>query len=231
MKKPIALVLGFLVGFGGYFAYKALTPCCEGEAKCVKHETAAASLAPGTEDVEAYDIGSVAANFTLKNAQNGQMQSLDDLKGANGAIVIFTCNTCPYAVMYEDRINDLHAEFAGKGYPVIAINPNDPDIKPGDSFDAMKERIDSKGFEFAYLFDADQSVYPVWGATKTPHVFLLDASNTIKYIGAIDNNAQDASAADTKYLADAIGAVTAGNDPAPATTKAVGCSIKAKKKM
>ena len=208
-----------------------MTPCCEDPSKCVKKETVAASLAPEADIAEAYDIGSVAANFSMKNAQNDQTQTLNDLKGDNGSIVIFTCNTCPYAVMYEDRINDLHAEFAPKGYPVIAINPNDPDIKPGDSFDAMKDRIASKGFEFAYLFDADQSVYPVWGATKTPHVFLLDASNTIKYIGAIDNNAQDASAADTKYLADAIASVAAGNDPSPATTRAVGCSIKAKKKM
>lgn len=231
MKKPLVLVLAFLAGIGAYWAYNTMTPCCEESAKSAKTVTAAASLASNINMPEAYDIGSVASNFSMKNAQNGEMASLNDLKGENGAIVIFTCNTCPYAVMYEDRINDLHAKFASQGYPVIAINPNDPEIKPGDSFAAMKERIDSKGFEFAYLFDADQSVYPVWGATKTPHVFLLDENNVIKYIGAIDNNAQDASAVSTKYLEDAIASVVAGNDPTPATTKAVGCSIKAKKKM
>jgi len=239
MKKPLLVALVALVGVGGFFGYRSMTSCCEPGAKCcdtasktcTKHDVATASLVAADEAVEAYTVGSTAENFTMKNAQTGNMESLNDLKGAKGAIVIFTCNTCPYAVMYEDRINDLHAQFAGQGYPVIAINPNDPEIKPGDSFDAMKERIASKGFKFAYLFDETQTVYPAWGATKTPHVFLTDANNVIKYIGAIDDNAQDASSVNTKYLADAISAVTAGNDPSPAETKAIGCSIKAKKKL
>jgi len=231
MKKPLLIGLIALVGVGGYFGYKSVfgcgPDCCQ---KSASTDVAKASLVNG-EEVEAYTIGSTAANFTLKNAQNDQMQSLNDLKGANGAIVIFTCNTCPYAVMYEDRINELHNQFSSKGYPVVAINPNDPSIKPGDSFDAMKTRISEKGFKFAYLFDETQEIYPVWGATKTPHVFLVDKSNVVKYIGAIDDNAQDASEVSTKYVADAISAVTAGNDPSPAETKAIGCSIKAKKKM
>ncbi len=190
-----------------------------------------ASIGADGNIIESYAIGSTVENFTLKNAQSGEMASLNDLKGDNGAIVIFTCNSCPYAVMYEDRINSLHDQFGGKGYPVIAINPNDPEIKPGDDFEGMKTRITEKGFKFAYLFDETQEIYPVWGATKTPHVFLIDNDNVVKYIGAIDDNAQDASSVSTTYLADAITALTAGNDPSPAETKAIGCSIKAKKKM
>ena len=231
MKKPLLIGLIALTGIGGYFGYKSVfgcgPDCCQ---KTASTDVAKASLVNG-EEVEAYAIGSTADNFSLKNMQNDQIQSLNDLKGANGAIVIFTCNTCPYAVMYEDRINDLHNEFSSQGYPVIAINPNDVSIKPADSYEATKTRISEKGFQFAYLYDVDQEIYPVWGATKTPHVFLLDNENVIKYIGAIDDNAQDASEVRTRYVADAISAVTAGNDPTPAETKAIGCSIKAKKKM
>ena len=235
MKKPLLIGLFALAGIGAYFGYQAMNcgpGCCQASAEATgDRDVATASLVANDDVIETYGIGSVAANFTLKNAQNDKMESLNDLKGENGAIVIFTCNTCPYAVMYEDRINELHAEFEGKGYPVIAINPNDPEIKPGDSFAAMKTRIADKGFKFPYLFDATQEIYPVWGATKTPHVFLLDTKNVIKYIGAIDDNAQDAASVNTKYVAAAISAVTAGNDPSPAETKAIGCSIKAKKKM
>jgi peroxiredoxin len=177
-------------------------------------------------------VGDVAPDFHLKNV-NGEMVSLasianDDGTAPKGYIVTFTCNTCPYAVMYEDRLIALHNKYASQGYPVVAINPNDPDVKPGDSFDAMKERVKEKGFPFLYLFDEGQNVYPQYGATKTPHVFLLDNTRKVRYIGAIDNNPQDADAVTKHYLEDAIAAVEAGTNPDPDFTKAVGCSIKVK---
>lgn len=172
-------------------------------------------------------VGDKAPAFSLKN-HDGTMISLADYAGKKGTIVTFTCNHCPYAVMYEDRLNDLHSKYASMGYPVLAINPNDPEVKPADSFEKMGERVKEKGFEFAYLFDDGQKVYPQFGATKTPHIFLLDNEHSVKYIGAIDDNPQDAGAVKKKFLEDAIAALEAGTDPDPNYTKAIGCSIKTK---
>jgi len=175
-----------------------------------------------------YKIGDTATDFKLKNV-DGKLVSLANYPDAKGYIVIFTCNSCPYAVMYEDRIIELNKTYTSKGYPVIAINPNDPQIKPNDSFQAMQERAKDKGFNFPYIFDEKQEIFPIYGATKTPHVFLLNDEKVVEYIGAIDDNAQDASAVSKKYLEDAIAALENGKKPDPAETRAVGCSIKYKK--
>lgn len=177
-------------------------------------------------------VGDIAPDFNLKN-YNGEMVSLSTIKNEdgsvpNGYIVTFTCNTCPVAVQYEDRIVALHEKYAPKGWPVVAIMPNDIDVKPGDRPEAMKERAAEKGFKFQYLFDEGQKIYPQYGATKTPHIFLLDNSRKVRYIGAIDNSV-DADSVTKRYLEDAIAALEAGNEPDPDYTKAVGCSIKVKK--
>lgn len=174
-----------------------------------------------------YKVGEQAADFSLKNV-DGSMVSLKDYKGVNGYIVIFTCNTCPYAVMYEDRIIELHNKYASQGYPVVAINPNDPSVKSGDDFASMQQRAKEKNFPFKYLFDEGQKVYPLFGAVRTPHVFLLDANRYVRYIGAIDDNAQNPSEVSAKYLENAIAALKAGNNPDPSETKAIGCTIKVK---
>ena len=175
---------------------------------------------------EGYKIGDKIEDFTLKNI-DGKMVTLSDYN-AEGYIVIFTCNTCPYAVMYEDRIIELHNKYADKGWPVVAINPNDPSIKSGDSFEAMQVRAKEKGFPFNYLFDEAQTVYPKFGATRTPHVFLVDKNMILRYIGAIDNNAQDPESVTTRYVENAIESIRKGEQPEPAITKAIGCTIKAK---
>ncbi|WP_298534948.1 thioredoxin family protein [uncultured Algibacter sp.] len=175
-----------------------------------------------------YKIGDVAEDFKLKNI-DGKMVSLSDYKDAKGFIVTFTCNTCPYAVMYEDRIIELNRKYASKGYPVVAIMPNNVMVKPGDALPEMKKRADEKGFNFPYLIDADQSVYPKYGATKTPHIFVLEKTskgNVVEYIGAIDNNYKDASAVTTKYVEDAVDALLKGEEVLEKETKAIGCSIK-----
>jgi len=173
-------------------------------------------------------IGDKAPDFSLKNV-DGKMVSLSNYPKAKGFIVIFSCNHCPYVIKYEDRMNELHNSFASKGYPVIAINPNDPEVQPQDSFEEMVKRTKEKGFGFPYLFDEGQQVFPQYGATRTPQVYLLDKSRTVRYIGAIDDNTDDASKVETKYLENAIAALEAGKDPDPATTKAIGCTIKVKK--
>lgn len=177
---------------------------------------------------DGYQIGDKATDFSLKNV-DGTFVSMSDYEDAQGFIVIFTCNTCPYAKMYEDRIQQLHERYADKGFPVIAINPNDPSVSGGDSFDKMKERAADKGFDFPYLFDAGQVVFPQYGATKTPHVYILDEEYTVRYIGTIDDNPQNASAVTVNYIDKAVEAIRNGKNPDPATTRAIGCTIKVKR--
>lgn len=177
-----------------------------------------------------YKVGDIATDFSLENI-DGKMVSLADYKDAKGFIVIFTCNTCPYAVAYEDRIVALDKKYAAKGYPVIAIMPNDTDVKPGDNMESMKARAKAKGFTFPYLMDKGQKIYPQYGATKTPHVYLLQKTkkgNEVKYIGAIDDNYKDANAVTEKYVENAVDALLNGQSIKTTETRAIGCSIKVK---
>jgi len=177
---------------------------------------------------DGYKIGDVATDFSLKNV-DGKMVSLADYPKAKGYVVIFTCNSCPFSVANEDRINALDAKYKTLGYPVIAINPNNPEMKPEDSFDNMKKRATSKKFTFPYLFDEGQQVYPMYGATKTPHTYVLqktDKGNIVRYIGAIDDSSRDENAVSSKYVEDAIDALLANKEITVTTTKAIGCSIK-----
>jgi peroxiredoxin len=177
---------------------------------------------------QGYNVGDKAIGFSLKNIDD-KMVSLDQFKDAKGFVVIFTCNHCPYAKAYEDRIIEIDKSYKAKGYPVVAINPNNVSMAPDDSFENMKIRAKEKGFTFPYLYDADQSVANAYGATRTPHVYLLEKENgelIVKYIGAIDNNYQDASAVTEKYLTEAIDALIANKEPEVNFTKAIGCTIK-----
>lgn len=175
-----------------------------------------------------YGVGDTVADFKLKNV-DGKFVSLSDYKAAKGVIVIFDCNTCPYSKAYNDRIMALDKKFSSNGFPVIAINANDPTISEGDSFEAMIEQAKSKGYKFPYLFDETQQVAKAFGATNTPHVFVLQKEGgkfSVAYIGAIDNNAKDASSADKHYVEEAVDALLAGKKVENNKTKAIGCTIK-----
>ena len=177
---------------------------------------------------DGYEVGDIASDFSLKNT-DGNMVSLSDFAKAKGFLVIFTCNTCPYAVKYEDRIIALDAKYKNKGVPVIAINPNNPSVQPGDSFEKMKARAKEKGFTFPYLLDEGQNVFPQYGATRTPHVYLLektDKGNVVRYIGAIDDNYQDASQVEDKFVENAVDAMLDGKEIEVTKTRAIGCTIK-----
>nr|WP_246109111.1 thioredoxin family protein [Seonamhaeicola algicola] len=183
---------------------------------------------PTNYTTDGYKIGDIAEDFSLKNI-DGKKVSLSNYKDAKGFIITFTCNTCPYAVMYEDRIVALDKKYAPKGYPVIAIMPNNTSVVPGDNLQAMKQRAAEKGFTFPYLIDENQDVYPKFGATKTPHVFVLKKTgigNIVKYIGAIDDNYKNAKAVTTKYVENAVDALINGNEVPEKETKAIGCTIK-----
>ncbi len=180
---------------------------------------------------DGYKIGDKATDFSLKNTDES-MVSLSDFEDARGFIVIFTCNHCPYSVKYEDRILALDAKYKDQGYPVIAINPNSPEVQPEDSFPLMQKRAEEKEFTFPYLFDETQEYARAYGAARTPHVFILQKEGDdliVKYIGAIDDNVKSEKAADKKYVEDALDALLSGNDPEVNYTKAVGCTIKWKK--
>ena len=175
-----------------------------------------------------YGIGSIATDFNLKNV-DGKMVSHKDYGKAKGFIVIFTCNHCPFAKAYEDRIIALNAKYAKAGYPVIAINPNNPAKQKEDSFELMKVRAREKGFEFPYLFDDGQKIYPQYGATKTPHVYILKKTargNEVMYIGAIDDNYEDEKAVKQRYVENAVDALLLGKEVPVKETRAIGCSIK-----
>jgi len=177
---------------------------------------------------QGYKVGDNAADFRLKNV-DGKYVSMSDYPDAKGFVVVFTCNHCPYAVAYEDRLIELDKKYKSKGFPVIAINPNDPAAQPQDSYELMQVRAREKGFTFPYLLDDGQKVFPVYGATRTPHIYVLKRTAgdlVVSYIGTIDDNYQDPSAVEERYLANAIDALLAGQKPDPDFTRAIGCSIK-----
>ncbi len=182
-------------------------------------------------DQQGYKVGDKAADFKLKNIDNKTV-AMADYKDAKGILVIFTCNHCPFAKKYESRIMDLDKKYRSKGYPVVAISPNDPAEVPDDSFENMQVRAKEKGYSFPYLFDETQTTAKAYGATKTPHVFLLQKSGSeyiVKYIGAIDDNSDDAASVKEKYVENAVDNLLAGKPVTPEMTKAVGCGIKWKK--
>ena len=179
-----------------------------------------------TRTENGYKIGDTIEDFSLKNIDD-KIVKLSDYKKAKGFIIIFTCNMCPYSVANEDRINALDAKYKSKGFPVIAINPNDPKASKGDGFEDMKVRAKEKGFTFPYLFDEGQKVYPKFGASKTPHVFIVSKkSMQVEYIGAIDNSSKNPDAVTEKFVENAVDALLAGKKIEKTETKAIGCTIK-----
>ncbi len=175
-----------------------------------------------------YAVGDVVNNFTLMNV-DGKNVSLTDYKDEEGVIIVFTCNHCPYAKAYETRIMELDAKYEALNYPVVAINPNDPIKAPDDSPENMKKRAEEKKYSFPYLFDATQQVAIDFGATRTPQVYILqkvDGQFKVAYIGAIDDNTDNAAAAENKFVEDAIASLKKGEKPAINFTKAIGCTIK-----
>ncbi len=184
----------------------------------------AALLVAAAPAKDGYEVGDKVADFKLKNV-DGKMVSLADFKTAKGFIVMFDCNTCPVSKAYNERILALNKKYASQGFPVIAINPNDPSVSAGDSFEKMVDYAKKKGYDFPYLVDETQNVAKAFGATNTPHVFVLTKDLTVAYIGSIDNS-RDAGNVTKKYVEEAVDALLAGTEVPTPKTKAVGCTIK-----
>ena len=179
-----------------------------------------------------YNIGDQATDFTLKNVDN-KLVTLSKYATDKGVVVVFTCNHCPFAKAYEDRLIALNNKYASKGYPFIFVNPNDPELAPGDSFEEMQKRAKEKNYTFPYVMDQTQEVYKKYGATNTPHVYVLTKKNGklyVSYVGTIDDNYREPENVTKTYLSDALDALIGGKTPDPLVTKAVGCSIKDKNK-
>ena len=176
-----------------------------------------------------YEVGDTVADFKLKNT-DGKMVALSDYKSSKGVIVIFDCNTCPTSKAYNERIIALNDKYAPKSYPVVLIQPNDPDITAGDSYEEMVKISKKKGYKFPYLYDGDaQTTAKAFGATNTPHVFVLKKEGNdfkVKYIGGIDDSARDANAATKKYVEDAVDALLENKAVPTPKTKSIGCTIK-----
>jgi peroxiredoxin len=174
-----------------------------------------------------YQVGDTVTDFKLKNV-DGKMVSLADFKDAKGFIVVFDCNTCPMSRKYNERIMALSKMYAGKGFPLIAINPNSPEASAGDSYEEMVKYAKKKGYDFPYLYDDSQKIVNEFGATNTPHAFVLKRDGNdfkVAYIGAIDDNASQDGAI-TKYVETAVNSLLEGKEVAVKKTKAVGCGIK-----
>jgi peroxiredoxin len=169
--------------------------------------------------------GERAPDFELPGT-DGATYSLGGFAGSKAVVVIFSCNHCPYAVMYEDRMVELARDYADRGVAVVAINPNDATAYPADSFENMKLRAQTKGFPFAYLWDASQETAMGYGATRTPEVFVVDASRNIAYHGRIDDNAEKPDAVTRQDLRVALDELLAGGSVSVADTMPVGCGIK-----
>jgi peroxiredoxin len=166
-------------------------------------------------------LGDSAPDFTLPDTA-GETWSPG---GAAATVVVFTCNHCPYALAWHDRIADVARDYAGRDVRVLAINSNDADRYPRDSAEAMRQRVEREDWPMPYLHDATQEVARAYDAKTTPDLFVLDAAGTLRYRGAPDSDHDD-PAQRASWLRDALDAVLAGQEPARSETKPVGCSIK-----
>ncbi|HYS04967.1 MAG TPA: thioredoxin family protein [Candidatus Dormibacteraeota bacterium] len=179
---------------------------------------------PAARAADELAIGAQGAAFNLKGT-DGKMHSLDNVKGAKGTAVVFTCNECPFSKGYEDRLIALAKEFQPKGIGFVAINANDSKIVPGDGFEFMVKRAKDKNLPYPYVLDETQAIATAYGARVTPHVFLLDASGKLVYRGRVDDSLEQDKVT-THDFAAALDAVVGGQPVKVAETKAFGCGVK-----
>lgn len=179
-------------------------------------------------EASGYGVGDPVSDFKLQSVE-GKEVSLASIQNAKGYIVVFTSNHCPFAKAYEERIIGLHNKFASQGFPVVAINSNDPSAYEEDNFANMTARAKDKKYPFQYLADHEQTVAKAFGAQRTPHVFIVAKKSeklVLEYIGAIDDNSQDAASVTKRYVEDAIASIATGKPVVTTNTKAIGCAIK-----
>jgi peroxiredoxin len=171
------------------------------------------------------NLGDRWISFNLPGVDDKQ-HDLADYSDREATAIIFSCNHCPYVRAWEDRMIQVQHDYANRGVQLVAINANDAERYPDDSFPRMKERAQEKGFNFPYLYDATQGAARAYGAERTPEVFLFDKKGFLRYHGAIDDNFEDPGAVQHHYLREALEAVLSGQDPPVTESRPVGCTIK-----
>jgi peroxiredoxin len=168
------------------------------------------------------EIGEAAPTFSLPDTTG----AMHEPGRAPATVVVFTCNHCPYALAWHERIVAVAHDYAGRGIRILAINPNDAERYPRDSLQAMRARVQDGDFDgVPYLHDDSQEVARAYDAKTTPDVFVLDAKGILRYRGAPDADYEDPSLC-ASYLRTALDAVLDAREPDPAQTPPVGCSIK-----
>jgi peroxiredoxin len=172
------------------------------------------------------ELGQQGPDFTLPGVDGATHALAALLQRHQAVVVIFSCNHCPYVRAWEDRMIAIQNEYGAKGVQIVAINANDAVKYPDDSFEAMQQRAAAEGFNFLYLHDESQEIAQAYGATRTPHVFVLDGDGVLRYRGAIDDNHENPDAIRHPYLRQALDAVLAGDAVQVGTTQEVGCTIK-----
>jgi peroxiredoxin len=189
-----------------------------------------AAAAP-LSSAQALELGdsAPAADVEMKNV-DGSKVSIASAAGPKGTLVLFTCNHCPWVKAWEKRIARIGNDARKRGIGVIAVNSNDPKAYPEDRYEVMKKRAKKHRIAFPYTVDATSDVARAFGATRTPEAFLFDAEGALVYHGVVDDNARAAKKVKSHYLADAVDAVLAGKPVPVAETKALGCTIKFRKK-
>lgn len=169
-------------------------------------------------------VGETAPPLELEDTAGERRGLPAEPTEASATVVVWTCNHCPYALAWHDRLVDAADDYANRGVRFLAVNSNDAERYPADSPEAMRERVERERWPFPYLWDADQQAATAWGARVTPHLFVLDSELRLRYEGAPDADHQD-PALRAEWLRAALDAVLAGDEP-PASTEPVGCSIK-----
>ena len=170
-------------------------------------------------------LGAEAPDFSLPGV-DGKEHSLESFKEAEILIVVFSCNHCPAAIGSEDRMVQLHQDYAPKGVAMVSINSNEDKNHPDDSFEKMKVRARDKGFPFPYVRDESQDVAKAYGALRTPHFYVFDAQRRLCYTGRMDDNPFDEAKASQHDLRNALDAMLAGKKPPVALTNPIGCNVK-----
>jgi hypothetical protein len=165
----------------------------------------------------------------LKNPADGKSLTLAEAKGPKGTLVLFTCNNCPFAKAWEQRIVELANTYSKKGVGVLLVNANDPAVAKNDTPELIKARHQERAMNVPYVIDENQSVARAFGASVTPEAFLFDKAGKLTYHGTIDDNSKEPDKVTKHYLKDALDAVSSGKAPPVAETKSMGCGIKFKK--
>jgi peroxiredoxin len=171
------------------------------------------------------EIGKRAPAFSLKGV-DGKTYSLKDYAEKKAIVVVFTCNHCPAAIAAEDRLIQLQKDYAAKGAQIIAINSNEDQGHPLDSFEHMVARAAEKGFNFPYLRDQTQKAAKAYGAQRTPHTFVLNEARKVVYTGRVNDSIEDAKAVTRHDLREALDETLAGKPVSVPVTQPVGCNVK-----